>query len=96
MAANPDKVAGQDVVLLDAVPAKRPGVGGLHGPQGGLAAVPLAGDLEEDPGVRVEQVHFLDRPLEMGEVGEFVVAVGMMCPTGEGKDDQAEEQDGEG
>ena len=96
VAANPDEVAGQDVVALDAVPAKRPGGGGLHGPQDGLAAVPLAGNLKEDPGVRVEQVHFLDRPLEMGKVGEFVVAVGMMRPTGEGEDDQAEEQGGAG
>ncbi|MCY4506691.1 MAG: hypothetical protein OXG35_06990, partial [Acidobacteria bacterium] len=91
VAAHPDGVARQHVVGLDAVAAEPHGGGGLHGPQGGSGAAPFAGDLEEDPGVRVDQVHFPDRPLEVGEVGELVVAVGMMRPAREGDGGRAEE-----
>src|SRR5713226_9063403 len=80
MASHLDGIARSDVFALDADLEKSTRTGGFERPRRGLPS--LVFDVEVNPGMRDEQVHFLDDALHGGPLRDIVIPVGMVRPRG--------------
>src|SRR5262245_25104903 len=94
MAAHFDAVAGHYVRLRDAVLHDRVRIGRFERPYHCLALLAL--DLEVNPGVREEPMHFLDRSLERRPLRRVVVIVGVMSTSRQDQDQRNDDRKDEG